>query len=225
MVGSTVFWGIDGSDRVAVALVPECLRSLESILDHQLRRPLHVVVYASNDDARFSLERDVPASMLLAPYHTHDAAVIVAQSPDADPRNGNELRMRRQFCHELAHVLAAECTGSLKRLGDGNRNMRLAPWVDEGFAVVAAARAANQLAIVETARKRCAGAQLSDRELDEAFLDHAATQRDLAFAMATVRVLEAVERHGIRFVFHHLDQPSAWRGNERLISSSRGPCR
>lgn len=137
--------------------------------------------------------------------------MIVAQSPDAVPRNGNELRMRRQSCHELAHVLAAECTGSLKRLGDANRNMRLAPWVDEGFAVVAAARTANQLAVLETARKRYASAQLSDLELDAALVDVAATQRDLAFALATVRVLEAVEQHGIRFVFQHLDQPSAWR--------------
>lgn len=119
--------------------------------------------------------------------------------------------MRRQSCHELAPVLAAECTGSLKRLGDGNRNMRLAPWVDEGFAVVAAARTANQLAILETARKRYGSAQLSDRELDAALVDFAATQRDLAFAIATVRVLEAVEQHGIRFVFQHPDQPSAWR--------------
>ena len=142
--------------------------------------------------------------MLVAPLHTPALALIAVQAPSVDARNGDPARMRRHLCHELAHVFAAERTGSVKRLGDGNRGMRLASWVDEGFAVSVAAAAAQQPDIIDAALARSSGATLSDAELAAAFDDLRSPDRDAAFAIATARIWRAVQAHGFRFVFASL---------------------
>lgn len=205
-----VFWGRDGSEPAAMSLLDDCLRRLETLLDHRLQRTLHLVVYATNADARAALGRDIPPEMLLAPFHSRDAALVAIQSPAADPSNGDEHRMRRHLCHELAHVFAAERTGSTKELGDAGIHMRLLPWVDEGFAEVLAARATGRLEIIAAAAQRCSNANLADAALNAAFMDLASPDRANAFACATTRVARMVERRGLRFVFERLHDPDGW---------------
>jgi hypothetical protein len=218
-----VFWGIDGSDSVAAALAPTCLDGIEQLLQFHLQRTVHVVVYATNADARAALDRDVAPTMLLAPYHAKGESLLAVQAPSVDDMNGDERRMRRHICHELAHTFAAERTGSLKRLGDGNCGMRIASWVDEGFAVVLASRVADQPDVIEAVLRNADSpsqpnsrqgepgtTELSEDEIAAAFDDFSSPDRRAAFALATVRVWQAVDRHGYRFVFDHLDDVHAW---------------
>ncbi|HEX6838937.1 MAG TPA: hypothetical protein VF334_20300 [Polyangia bacterium] len=194
-------WGRDGSDAFIAALVDDAVRAVERLLAHRLTRALHVVAYASNEEACRALDRRVPATMLLAPLHTSTLALVALQAPSVDPRNGDVQRMRRLLCHELAHVLVAERTGSVKRLGDGNRGMRVSSWVDEGLAVCVAAAAAQQPDVIDAALERSAAAALSEDALAAAFDDLTSRDRDAAFAVATARIWRAVQAHGFRFVF------------------------
>jgi hypothetical protein len=205
-----VFWGRDGSESVAATLAPGCLDGIEQLLQFRLERTVHVVVYGTNADARAALDRDVAPTMLLAPYHANDESLLALQAPSVDERNGDERRMRRHICHELAHTFAAERTGSLKRLGDGNRDMRIESWVDEGFAVVLASRVADQPDVIEAALRNAAIANLSSDEITAALDDLSSPNRRAAFALATVRVWRAIDLHGFRYVFDHLDNEHAW---------------
>jgi hypothetical protein len=206
-----VLWGHDGSDTFVAALIPECIEGIERLLELQLRRAVHVVVYATNAEARRALDRDVASDMLLAPFHASDVALLALQAPTVNPRNGDERRMRRHLCHELAHIFAAERTGSVKRLGDGNRGMRIAAWVDEGFAEVLASRVAGQPEVIDAALQNADTTTLGDDEIAAAFDELSSPNRRAAFALATARVWRAVEQRGFRFVFDHLADVHAWR--------------
>lgn len=84
-------------------MVDDALRAIERLLAYRLRRELHVVVYGSNEEACRALDRRVPPTMLMAPLHTHELALIALQSPSVDPRNGDRERMRRHLGHVQAH--------------------------------------------------------------------------------------------------------------------------
>lgn len=202
-------------------LVDDVVRTVERLLAYRLRRALHVVVYASNEKACRALDRQVPASALLAPLHTRELALIAAQSPAADPRNGDAARMRRHLCHELAHVCSAERTGSVKRLGDGGRDMRLPSWLDEGFAVNVAAAATASPELVEAAIAACAGQAMSSERMAAAFADLNSPDRELAFATATAHVASDIRAHGLTVVFERL-APS-WRPGSGRPSACGGP--
>jgi len=145
-----------------------------------------------------------------AAAHAHALALVALHAPSVDPANGDARRLRRLLAHELAHVLAAERTGSVKRLGDGNRGMRLAEWVDEGFAVNLAAAVTAEPGIIDSARSRASGVPMSDDALAAAFRDLNAPERSSAFAIATARVWRALQAHGLAFVFEHLSDPERW---------------
>jgi len=142
--------------------------------------------------------------MLLAPLHTPELALVALQAPSVDSRNGDARRMRRHLAHELAHVFVAERTASVKRLGDGNRGMRVQSWVDEGFAENVAAALDDERQVVDAALARSARTTMTDDTLAAAFDDLASTTRDDAFAVATARMWRAVQAHGFRFVFASL---------------------
>lgn len=42
--------------------------------------------------------------------------------------------MTGTLVHEIAHRFAAEKTGSIKQLGDGDRSMHVSAWLNEGLA-------------------------------------------------------------------------------------------
>jgi hypothetical protein len=144
-------WSCDGTEPALAPLLVEARRAIENLLEHRLERSLHAVMYATHDEACRALDRQVAPTGLLAPLHTPELALIAWQSPVADPRNGDPERMRRHLAHELAHVFTAERTGSVKSLGDGDRGMRIAPWIDEGFAVVVAATVTDKPDLIDAA--------------------------------------------------------------------------
>jgi hypothetical protein len=209
-VGDAVLWGRDRSEALAALLFEEARGTIERLLDYRLSRIVHVVVYASNEEACRSLDRRVAPTQLLAPLHTPALALVALQAPAVDPLNGDPERMRRHLCHELAHVFSAERTGSVKRLGDEDRGMRLSSWVDEGFAENVAAAAAARPDIIEAALQRSSVAEMSDERLASAFGDLSSTDRAAAFATATARVWRAAQARGLKFVFENLSRPRSW---------------
>src|SRR5688572_2116457 len=162
LVGDTTYWSSGGAGSV-VALVEDSRARVDALLAMRPRRALHVVVYATNAEACAALDRSLSPTALLAPLHTPDRALVALQSAEADPRNGDPARMIRHVCHELAHVASYERTGSVKRLGDGDRGMRIAPWIDEGFAECVAIAAADRHDILEAARVRAIEPAATDR--------------------------------------------------------------
>ncbi len=208
--GNIVIWGENGSELFATTLVQEGTEKIERLLNHRLKRTLHVVVYASNKEACRALGRDVAPAALLAPLHQPGHALVALQAPIVDPRNGDPRRMQRHICHELAHVFAAERTNSVKRLGDEDRGMHLLSWVNEGFAENVAASSLSRPEIVHTALRRLPTADMANERLETAFRALDAPERKLAFAVATVRVWRALETHGYRFVFENLSCPEKW---------------
>jgi hypothetical protein len=191
VVGDSTFWSADGRVQPLADVVVQARVRIEALLGHRLRRALHVVRYASNAEARTALARDVSPTMLLAPLHRDDLALIAVQDLAPDPRH---------VCHELGHVFVAERTGSVKELGDGSVGMRIPAWADEGFAECLAALAADRPDVIERARARTASG-LTDEDLTRAFRDLSSPQRPLAFAVATLRMWEAVATRGIAAVF------------------------
>ena len=197
-----VLWSCDGTEPLHAQLLVESRRKIEKLLDHPLQRTLHAVVYETNHEACLALDRQVAPAGLLAPLHTPDHALIAWQSPAADPRNADRARMRRHLAHELTHVFTAERTGSVKSLGDGDRGMRIEPWIDEGFAEVVAATVADRPNLIEDAL--AVMETRTDEQLAAAFRDLDSPDRAIAFAVATARMWHAVQRQGFAHVFEAL---------------------
>lgn len=106
-------------------------------------------------------------------------------------------------------MCSAERTGSVKRLGDGGRDMRLPSWLDEGFAANVAAAATASPDLVDAAIAACAGQAMSAERMAAAFADLNSPDRELAFATATARVAADVRAHGLLAVFARLASFSA----------------
>jgi hypothetical protein len=108
--------------------------------------------------------------MLLAPLQTETLSVVAVQSTAAHSSNGDLKRMRRHLSHEFAHIAAALCTGSEKRLGDDDRSMLVLPWVNEGFACVVAGLVCDRRDHLDRDLARAAHIDLPD--LNVALNDH-----------------------------------------------------
>ncbi len=204
----TRVWKADGTFvEPCELLLDPAISQIEHELNLVLSCKLDVVIYADNAHARSALERDIPANMLMTPLQSPARSIVVVQSARADPANGDAERMRRHLTHEFAHVAAALKTGSEKRLGDGNANMRLASWVNEGFACVVSGLLNGRKDKLDQALS--VESQLI-RNIDTALDDLNGELRSLAFSVATARVWRTVQSHGLRYVFANLDKHEAW---------------
>ncbi len=208
--GATVFWVRDARDLALAGAVNELLDGVQRQLSYELKRQLHVVVYASNSDARRALSRNLHPSALLAPLHAATFALVALQSAAAHARNADERRMRRHLAHELAHVFSAERTHSTKYLGDTDANMRLLPWVDEGFAEVVAALVGPRPDVFDAALQRASCLNMDDARMNAVFRDLNSPERADASAVATARVWRAARLHGLDIVFDNLQHPERW---------------
>ncbi len=185
------------------ALLDAWIDEMEDCVGFAISCRLHVVVYATNLEARTHLQRDVPPTMLLVPVSGPRDSVVAVQSAAADAANGDLKRMHRHLSHEIAHVMVALRTGSEKRLGDGDRLMRVAPWVNEGFATCAAAICAGQLDALERVLARASGVSF---DVDSALNDLTSEHRAAAMAVATAGVWQAIRTRGLRQVFDSLTE-------------------
>jgi hypothetical protein len=186
------------------------LSAARALLEWINRRVLNVCCYHDATAARRALDRDVSPTMALAPYAGPEASLIVVQSSNVDPRNGDRDRMLRIVAHEITHQFVFEATGSRKILGDENRDVRVPAWLNEGLAEVAGYLAVgNENALAEIER-RCESMprQLNSAEIDRALDDFSSPYRPDAFAAATAAVWGHVRRYGIAWVFKHLGDPS-----------------
>jgi hypothetical protein len=207
-LGPATLWSA-GPERRVQRWVEDALARVQACLSYRPSRALHVVVYASARDAQGALDRTLPTTTLLAPLHQPDHALVALHAPQTAPANQDPRRMRRHLCHELAHVCTAEVTGSLKRLGDQDAQMKVEPWVDEGIAQCVAAVAADQLDVLERAAAHSSG-RMSRDEMNAAFRDLNSPHRSAAFAQATMAIWRAAQRHTLPVVFLQAAHPSAW---------------
>jgi len=166
-------------------------------------RQIHICLYHTNAEAQHQLQRNIPPTMAMVPFSGREAGLIVLQSPDAHPLNGERERMLRLLAHECTHLVIAETTGSLKVLGDGNRSMRISTWINEGFAELLGHRAIGAIDRLEAAQKRFRNAKCyhSFKALSDLLdgLDHPA--RSDAFDHATAAVNLLVNRFNLEYAF------------------------
>ena len=203
----------DGAEFPLLREIQAALDGVQNLLDFQMRRDVHFVVYGSCEDAARSLGIRVANTFLLAPLHTSTEAFVVMHSPRLHALNGNSDRMLRHLCHEISHMCCAERTGSKKRLRDGDVGMRFPAWVDEGFAECVSAQVANRPEIITRALSECPEPAVEPqllRELNVNLADLDSPERERAFSVATAIVWRAVERHGLSRVFNELQHPERW---------------
>jgi hypothetical protein len=113
------------------------------------------------------------------------AGLVIVQSPQADPANGDEKRMRRILAHEFAHQWLMDATASRKILGDGNRTLHLSPSLNEGIAELAGLAAIGVPEAAEHWVRFCGGGEaISSDDLSDALEDLGSTRRAMAFAVA-----------------------------------------
>ena len=137
------------------------------VLEFRASRGLHVVSFLTNEEARCALDRDIPATMALAPYAGETACLVVVQSPTVDLQNADPIRMTGTLVHEIAHQFAAEKTASTRRLGDGNRSMHVLAWLNGGLAELLRYTFLNDAARTDAALREFqnAGDRLTWREI------------------------------------------------------------
>ena len=71
--------------------------------------------------------------MAIVPCSTDKGSLIIVQNAMADTMNGDILIMRRILAHEICHLFVREKSGSSSFLGDGLKDRKVRPWIDEGF--------------------------------------------------------------------------------------------
>ena len=207
-LGSVVVWSAAATPDLDEPIAGAFDRT--TALLHVPERRVHFVVYDSPEDSARVLGRQVHPAALLAPLHEPDRALVALHAPHAHPRNRDPARIDRHLCHEIAHVLVAEVTGSVKRLGDGNRGMKVAPWVDEGLAECTAALASGQHGLLERAAARSAAVAMSIDEVNAALCDLDHPDRSAAFAHATAAVWRAARQYTLPVVFQRAATPASW---------------
>jgi len=137
--------------------IDEAYEVVTSSLGSPMTRSIHVCCYHDNEQARRSLDRQISSSMALAPFSSSTAGLVVVQSESANPANGDARRMRRIVAHELAHLWIPEAMSSQKTLGDGNRDLRVSSWLNEGIAESVGLAASEGAAKAVACRERFHG--------------------------------------------------------------------
>ena len=178
----------DASHCVSLTgLAEQALAFLDSTVGVRTTRCLHLCCYRSNTEACASLGRTVPPTMALAPFADRDRGLVVVQSSSVAPENADPARMLRILVHEFAHLLTMEITGSRKRLGDANLEMRIPAWLHEGIAEVCGLLAVGRDRSL--ARCLCAVTRTAEswsfEEVSAKLDDLGGRERAAAFARAT----------------------------------------
>jgi len=196
----------DSSRAFVRSLCTVAIRRVVEILDYSPEREIHVCCYHGSQQARASLERQIPPTMAMAPFSSAERGLIVIHSPDLDPMNADESRMTRLLAHELVHLLVAERSQSTKLLGDANENMRVSAWLNEGLAEAVGFRVIAADGRLAAIRKAFHDSQSFHEfgALSQWLDDLDDRRRSLAFAHATAAVDLLCQWHGIRAVFQQL---------------------
>lgn len=120
--------------ELVIEAVEYALDYVRSNLNYRNLRKIEICLYHSNTQAVSSLNRNITSSMAMAPYSTDQCGLVIVQSAAVDPLNGNFQRMRRILVHEICHLFVREKSGSSQCLGDGLKDLKVRPWLDEGLA-------------------------------------------------------------------------------------------
>jgi hypothetical protein len=186
-----------------VAVVTKALERVTDLLEFELKRALNVCMYHSLEVMRRSLDRKVPATMLMAPYHAKNESLIVCASPAVDAMNGDAGRMLRQISHEITHCAVAEISHSCKELGDGNVGRRVPAWLDEGLAVMVANEVGRRSPQPQAQGVPFA-TEWTEDEANRALDDLNSPRRSEAFAWAVSRVRDLCADGGMAALFTSL---------------------
>ncbi len=182
------------------------LQRVVEVLDYEPVREVHVCCYHSSEQAQAGLGRQVSPTMAMAPFASAEQGLVIMHSPDLDPMNADESRMSRLLAHEFVHLFAAERSQSTKLLGDGNENMRVSAWLNEGLAEIVGFDVISANDRLSAIRSAFHAAQTFHPfgALSQWLDDLDDGRRFLAFTHATAAVDLLRQRHGIRAIFQQL---------------------
>lgn len=110
------------------------LNQIRNRLNFKNLRKIAICLYHSNKQAVVALNRNIPGNMAMAPCARDKGGLIIVQNATADSMNADLQRMRRVLAHEICHLFVREKSGSSQILGDGLKEMKVRPWIDEGLA-------------------------------------------------------------------------------------------
>ena len=202
------------SVNFGLSTVTEALAKVQEIMGFHPSREIHFCMYHSHELLCDTLNRDLPKTMLLAPYADDRLGIILFLSPTVSLSNGDRLRMLRHLIHEICHLFIWEITGSKKVLGDGNCDMKIATWLDEGLAeyvsLTATGRQKDILkakAFAEEVKQKPENWQLSDK-----LMNLNSETRQEAFKIAIARVAAQISKTDIKTFMRELSQkPAPWQ--------------
>ena len=198
-------------------IIRESLQKIENLFNYSILRKLNIYIYLTNKEACIHHKRNISPTMLMIPFASEYESLIICHSPDVHPLNASKSRMFRHLTHEIVHAINYEKTNSKGIFGDEMRNINIPSWVDEGVAEVVVARVLNDNQILEKYEKEVNSSVVSftNKELEYHIDNLNSDKRELAFAFATVKVLEIINKNGIQNIFQVLNQ---------LKKSSNNPC-
>ncbi len=181
------------------------LAQLFTKLRFKNRRRIDICLYHSNEQAVSCLDRRIPGNMAMAPYSTDKGSLIIVQNAIADPMNADPERMRRIFAHEICHLFVREKSGSTAFLGDGLKDMRVRPWLDEGLAEYL-----SWLCIGKSNPMLQDSCEYIDNldDVDRFLNDFTSDKRKLAFYTSSCHVQSLVEEFGINNIFESMTKQS-----------------
>jgi len=187
----------------------EAFQYATEILDFTPARQVHVCCYHDVATSCRALGREVSPTMAMAPLSDEACGLAIIHSPSLDPMNRDTSRMMRILVHEFVHLLVAERSGSIKILGDHNRNMRISGWLNEGIAEAVGLQAIGAETRISSMAERFQMAQTVysfeslSQQLDD--LDHAVRSEAFVYATGAVHLL-CHRAGGIRNVFDQILQ-------------------
>jgi hypothetical protein len=202
-------WHAKDEDQTSIDLIfntsAYALDQLFNRLRFKNKRKIEICLYHSNEQAVLSLDRRIPRNMAMAPYSTSAGSLIIVQNAITDPINGDLQRMRRILIHEICHLFVREKSKSTTFLGDGQKNMNVRPWIDEGFAEYLSWLCIGKRNPIS--QKRFEFIDDLD-EVDRFLNDFNSNRRTLAFYTATCLVKSLIDEFGLINFFESMTKIS-----------------
>jgi hypothetical protein len=171
---------------------------VRSKLNFKNLRKIEICLYHSNHQAVSSLNRNIAGSMAMAPYSTDHGGLIIVQSSVADPVNGNLQRMRRILAHEICHLFVREKSGSSQCIGDGLKDLKVRPCLDEGLAEYLSWRSIGKMNPIWNENFECID---NLEEVDPLLNDFTSDRRIQAFYTSTRLVEFYIREFGLLTFF------------------------
>lgn len=178
-------------------LLQDSLNHIKELLKYSLKRKLHLCLFKTNQEAKESLKRDIPPTMLMAPFSSELDILIICQSENPHLQS-RSITFKRHLIHEIIHAFVYDYSDSKKILGDGNKEMKVPTWFNEGLAECVSHKMIGKEIIVKPL------VSIDELNSIDAYLNDLNNPgRELAFVQATGLVESFIKQDGSEYVFKH----------------------